>query len=140
MTATRHKFATAITCIDGRVQQPVADWMKLYTNVHYVDLITEPGPDKVLSSESTFVVDEIVRKVKFSVQHHASAVVAICGHYDCAANDATKEEHIEQIIESVRVLLSYQINARILGLWLNEWSSVELVWDTQEKQSAGSFL
>ena len=135
-----HKFATAITCIDGRVQQPVADWMKLHTNVDYVDLITEPGPDKVLSTESTYVVDEIVRKVKFSVQYHASPVVALCGHHDCAANHSTREEHIEQILDGIRVLASYQINVRILGLWLNEWNSVELVWDTQEKQAAPSFL
>ena len=140
MPSNRHKFATAITCIDGRVQQPVADWMKLHTNVDYVDLITEPGPDRVLSSESTYVVDEMIRKVRFSVQHHASGVVAICGHHDCAANHATREEHIDQILDSVRVLLSYQLNARILGLWLGEWNSVELVWDTQEKKAAPSFL
>jgi carbonic anhydrase len=135
-----HKFATAITCIDGRVQQPVADWMKLHTNVHYVDLVTEPGPDKVLSSESTYIVDEIIRKVSFSVQYHESPVVALCGHHDCAANHADREEHIEQIREGVRVLLSYNLNVRILGLWLNEWNSVELVWDTQEREERRSFL
>lgn len=136
----KNKFATAITCIDGRVQQPVADWMKLHNNVHYVDLITEPGPDKVLSSESTYVVDEIIRKVSFSVRHHESPVVALCGHHDCAANHANREEHIEQIHEGVRVLLSYNLNVRILGLWLNEWNSVELVWDTQEHEARRSFL
>jgi len=64
----------------------------------------------------------------------------VTGHFDCAANDADKEEHIEQILESIRVLLSYQINARVLGLWLNEWESVELVWDTQEREATDSFL
>ena len=127
---TRHKFATAITCIDGRVQQPVADWMKLNTNVEYVDLITEPGPDKVLSEESTYVVDEIIRKVSFSVKYHESPVVALCGHHDCAANHADREEHFEQILEGVRVL----------GLWLNEWGSVELVWDSQEREQASGSL
>jgi len=136
----RDKFATAITCIDGRVQQPVADWVKLHSNVHYVDLITEPGPDKVLSSESTFVVDEIIRKVSFSIRYHASPVVALCGHHDCAANHATKEEHIEQILEGIRVLMSYRLNVQLLGLWLNEWSSVELVWDTQAKSQPQSFF
>lgn len=134
MSLTRNKFATAITCIDGRVQQPVADWMKMHMNVEYVDLVTEPGPDKVISEGTTYVVDEIVRKAKFSVQHHASPVVALCGHHDCAANHATREEHIEQILEGVRVLLSYHFNVRVLGLWLNEFNSVELVWDTQEKE------
>jgi carbonic anhydrase len=132
----RNKFATAITCIDGRVQQPVADWMKLNTNVEYVDLITEPGPDKVLSSETTYVVDEIIRKVSFSVKYHESPVVALCGHHDCAANDADREGHIKQIRESVRVLESYQLNVRLLGLWLNEWGSIELVYDTQEREAS----
>ena len=109
-------------------------------NVEYVDLITEPGPDKVLSSESTFVVDEIIRKVTFSVRYHESPVVALCGHHDCAANHSTREEHIEQIIEGVRVLMSYRLNVRLLGLWLNEWNSIELVWDTQEKTQRSSFL
>ncbi len=136
----RHRFATAITCIDGRVQQPIVDWMKLNTNVHYVDLITEPGPDQALSDGPVHIIDEIVRRVSFSILHHSSNVVAVTGHFDCAANDADKEEHIEQILESVRVLLSYQINARVLGLWLNEWESVELVWDTQEREPARNFL
>jgi len=140
MPSPRNKFATAITCIDGRVQQPISDWIKLHTNVDYVDLITEPGPDKELSDGSVHIIDEIVRKVSFSILHHSSRVVAVTGHHDCAANDADKEEHIEQILEGVRVLLSYGLNARVLGLWLNEWNSVELVWDTQEREPARSFL
>ena len=130
----RHKFATAITCIDGRVQQPVVDWMKLHVNVEYVDLVTEPGPDLVLSEGTTYVIDDIVRKARFSVERHASPVVAVCGHHDCAANGADKEKHFEQIEESVRVLLSYQLGVRVLGLWLSEWNSIELVWDTQAAQ------
>ena len=132
----RHKFATAITCIDGRVQQPVADWMKLNTNVEYVDLITEPGPDKVLSSETTYVVDEIIRKVTFSIRYHNSPVVALCGHHDCAANNADREGHLEQIIEGVRVLQSYNLNVRLLGLWLNEHGSVQLVCDSEQREAA----
>jgi carbonic anhydrase len=130
----RHKFATAITCIDGRVQQPVVDWMKLHVNVEYVDLVTEPGPDLVLSEGTTYVIDDIVRKARFSIERHASPVVAVCGHHDCAANGADKEKHVEQIEESVRVLLSYDLGVRVLGLWLSEWNSIELVWDTQAAQ------
>jgi len=130
----RHKFATAITCLDGRVQQPVVDWMKLHVNVEYVDLVTEPGPDLVLSEGTTYVIDDIVRKARFSVERHASPVVAVCGHHDCAANGADKEKHVEQIEESVRVLLSYDLGVRVLGLWLSEWNSIELVWDTQAAQ------
>lgn len=136
----RNRFATAITCIDGRVQQPIADWMKLHMNVDYVDLVTEPGPDKALSDGPLHVIDEIVRKVSFSILYHSSNVVAVTGHHDCAANDADKEEHIEQILDGIRVLHSYEINVRVLGLWLNEWNSVDVVWDTQEREPPKNFL
>ncbi len=136
----QNTFATAITCIDGRVQQPIVDWMKLNLNVRYVDLITEPGPDMVLSSGPPNLISEIIRKVSFSVRYHASGVVAVSGHHDCAANVTDKEEHIEQILDGVRVLISHHINARVLGLWLGEWNSVELVWDTQEREGTRGYL
>lgn len=139
MTGPGNAFATAITCIDGRVQQPVTDWMKLHVNVHHVDLVTEPGPDKVISERTQPILDEVVRKVSFSIRHHASAVVALAGHYDCAANAATREKHVEQILESMRVLFSYNLETRLLGLYLNEESSVELVWDSQVQGQARTF-
>jgi carbonic anhydrase len=140
MPSSRHKFATAVTCIDGRVQQPIVDWVKLNMNVHYVDLITEPGPDLRLSEGPSLVVEEMIRKVSFSIQYHESNVVAVSGHHDCAANHATRDEHIEQILDGVRVVLSHQPNVRVLGLWLNEWNSVELVWDTQQQSTARGLL
>jgi hypothetical protein len=136
----RDKFATAITCIDGRVQQPISDWIKLNTNVHYVDLVTEPGPDKVLSSGPAHLIEDIIRRARFSVRNHQSPVVAVTGHHDCAANDADKAEHVDQILDGVRVVLSHHLNVRVLGLWLNEWNSVEVVWDTQTRESPTSFL
>ncbi|MGB3082317.1 MAG: carbonic anhydrase, partial [Candidatus Omnitrophota bacterium] len=45
----KKSFATAINCIDGRAQKPVTEFAIRKFKVDYVDLITEPGPDKVLS-------------------------------------------------------------------------------------------
>src|ERR671921_2840838 len=114
-------FATAITCIDGRVQQPVADWVKLHLNVRYVDLITEPGPDKALAQAVAGILTEVLRKVWFSIKHHNSSIVVLAGHDTCAANPVSKEEHIEQIVEGVKVLVACELPARIVGLWVNEW-------------------
>jgi carbonic anhydrase len=119
-------FATAITCIDGRVQQPVSDWVRLHMNVRYVDLITEPGPDKVVA-EAQPILSDMIRKVKFSLRHHNSNVVVLSGHHDCAANHASKEEHIEHILEGLEVLRGYELQARLVGVWLNEWNSVDLI-------------
>lgn len=133
-------FATAITCIDGRVQQPVADWVKLRFNVRYVDLITEPGPDRALSQGAEEIITAMVRKALFSINHHHSSIVALAGHDTCAANPVSKEEHFEQILEGVRVLISYELPARIVGLWVNEWGSVDLVWDTKGREPVRSYL
>ncbi len=42
-------FATAINCMDGRVQIPAIEWLKRRHQIDYVDMITEPGPNKILS-------------------------------------------------------------------------------------------
>ena len=133
-------FATAITCIDGRVQQPVNDWVKLLMNVRYVDLITEPGPDKVLAEGPIEIRNDVVRKVRFSIRHHHSKVLALVGHDSCAANSASREEHIEQIIEGVKFLVSCQMDVRVVGLWVNEWGSVDQICDTKERELVTSYL
>ncbi|MDQ5846186.1 MAG: hypothetical protein M3539_12930, partial [Acidobacteriota bacterium] len=100
----------------------------------------EPGPDKVFSEGLAPVIEEMMRKVLFSVRHHFSEVVALVGHDHCAANPASREEHIQQILDGVEVILSYNLHVRVLGLWLNEWGSVELLWDTDASQPRRSSL
>ncbi len=133
-------FATAITCIDGRVQRPVTDWVKLHVNVDHVDLITEPGPDKALSSGPRAVVEDVMRKVAFSVQHHFSKVVILSGHDTCAANGVSREEHVEQILDGVELIQEFRLNVRIIGLWIGEFGSVEVVYDSQPVERKHSFL
>jgi carbonic anhydrase len=137
---TNETFATAITCIDGRVQRPVSDWIKLHTGVHHVDLITEPGPDKVFTEGPAKLVDDVMRRVSFSVRHHFSEFVALVGHHQCAANDASREEHIEQILEGIRLIPRYERHVRLLGLYLNEWGSIELLYETEVAPPIRSFL
>jgi hypothetical protein len=127
----RDRFVTAINCIDGRAQIPVLDWMRLHCNVRYVDLITEPGADMLLNRGSAQAVETIRKKVIFSLQAHQSSVVAIAGHHDCLANPVTREEHWEDIKQSVQIIRSWQPWVRTVGLWVNEWGSVDLVCDTK---------
>lgn len=63
---SQQRFATAINCIDGRAQVPALDWIKLHCNVHFVDLITEPGADKVLTEGPAETIAAIRRKAEFS--------------------------------------------------------------------------
>jgi hypothetical protein len=120
-------FVTAINCIDGRVQRPVSDWMKMMFLARYVDTITEPGPDKVLTQGPRESVESIRRNVALSANAHGSRAVAIAGHHDCAANPVSKEEHLRLIRKAVEVVASWGLPVRVVGLWVNEWWWVELV-------------
>ncbi len=115
------KFATAINCIDGRTQIPVIEWLKKEYKVDYVDMITEPGPDKVLSEDrDSFTIQAIRRKVEISLNKHNSKIVAIAGHHDCAGNPVNKETHLKQILSAVGAIKMWNLGVDVVGLWINE--------------------
>jgi hypothetical protein len=123
-------FGTAINCIDGRAQAPVADWVRLHCHVTYVDTVTMPGPDKVLTQGPREVVDLIRQNVLVSVNAHHSAVVAVAAHHECAANPVPAEEHKRQIGAAVEIVRGWSLGVRVVGLWVNEWWQVEVIADT----------
>lgn len=121
------RFGTLINCMDGRVQDPVARWLKEKYQLDYVDVITEPGPDKLLSEGPQETIQAIKAKVRISVEKHGSNVIAIAGHHDCAGNPVTREEHLEQIAKCVEVMRAWNFTATRLGLWVNENWEVEVL-------------
>ena len=74
------KFATAINCMDGRVQLPVINWLREKLGVDYVDMITEPGPDKILAKGAGAAVDSIKARVLISVNKHGSDTILMVSH------------------------------------------------------------
>lgn len=126
------KFAAFINCIDGRVQSPVSNWLKAYAGVDYTDRITEPGPDKVVAFGTPEKIEAIKQKVLVSINAHGAKIVAIAGHYDCAGNPTSRDEHIKQVKKAVREIVSWNLNVRIIGLWINEKWEVEVVTDTAQ--------
>lgn len=124
-------FATAINCIDGRVLAPVEQWMRENLNVDYVDQVTEPGPDRVLTEAPAEVLRAIRDKSAISVRAHDSDVIAVVGHYDCAGNPVSEDEHKEQIRRSVDVVAGWGMPARVIGLWVNGDWSVEFLCERE---------
>ena len=99
-------FVTAINCMDGRVQEPVLRWMKQRFEVDYVDMITEPGPDKIMTSGPVDALESIKRRVSISVNAHASRVVAVAVHHDCAGYPVSKEEHLAALSKCIDIIES----------------------------------
>lgn len=118
---TNKGFATAINCMDGRVQIPVIEWLKKQYGVDYVDMITEPGPERLLAEDKDQRSTESIRKrLEISVTRHNSNLVAIVGHQDCAGNPADKETQLKQISSAIGVVESWNFKVQIIGLWVGQ--------------------
>jgi len=114
-------FATAINCMDGRVQIPVIEWLKRLSGVDYVDMITEPGPERLLAEGiDQAAIESIKKRLGISITRHNSKTVAIVGHHDCAGNPADQETQQEQIAMAIEVLKSWSFEVRIIGLYVDE--------------------
>ena len=121
-------FCTAINCIDGRVQIPVIRYLQKRFAVDHVDVISEPGPNRILAEESDrSAVESIVRRIGVSVKHHRSAGIAVVGHHDCAGNpssEAKQNRHTTAAVLRVRSRFPY---IPVVGLWVNDsWEVTEL--------------
>ena len=124
-------FCTAINCMDGRVQLPVAAFLKERFNVEYVDMITEAGPNRLLGKQTSFsLLESVFDRLRISVEHHHSVGIAVVGHYDCAGNPAEKEEQNAQTIAAAKYIRKRCTRYRdipIIGLWVDEtWSVSEI--------------
>ncbi len=126
MSSERTRFATAINCIDGRTQIPVTEWMKAQYGVDFVDMVTEPGPDRILSENMEAQTLEWVRsKIDVSVAKHGSKLVAVVGHHDCAGNPVDKKTHLTQILDATKTVESWGLGVRVVGLWVGDHWNVE---------------
>ena len=116
------EFATAINCIDGRVQKPVAEYMQKSFNVDYVDMITEPGPNKILSEgKDVSIVASLKKKVEISIKKHNSQIIAVVAHCDCAGNSENEDVQKEHLRKAAGVILSWRFPAKkIIALWLGD--------------------
>ncbi len=115
------KFCTAVNCMDGRVQLQVISYLKKRFDAGFVDVITEPGPNRILAERNDpHAVDSIIERITISVEKHGSVGIAIVGHYDCAGNPASRDEQAVQL-EKARVALEEQFpDVEIIKLWVDK--------------------
>jgi hypothetical protein len=121
-------FATAINCIDGRVQLPVIAWLRAQYDIEYVDMVTELGPDAILSKgDDMLSYSSIKKRVELSVKQHDSKLVVVSSHYDCSANSRDREKIFKQVILAVRNVESWNLGVDVIGLWIDENWHVNVV-------------
>lgn len=127
------KFATLISCIDGRIQIPLNMWIRKNYGVDYVDTITEPGVDGLAQDPKH--VERIRQKALISKEAHGSSLIIVSGHYSCAANPGTREEHEEQIRQWIDVASSWGLADLVVGAWVGEDWQVHLCRPRSDRSS-----
>ncbi len=120
------QFAAVINCMDGRVQDPVNEWMKDYTGATYIDVITEAGPDRIMASTAT-ASRLILKRILVSRDKHHSTHLALVAHHDCAGNPVSKDTHLEHLAHSAKIMATWNLGMTILMLWVDENWKVELI-------------
>ena len=124
----KKSFVTAVNCIDGRTQEPLIDFIKRKFSAEYLDLITEPGPDKILSeNKRQEAVKSIKKRVLISIEKHNSKILIITGHHDCAGNLVADDEHIKQIKKAVKNLNKWNLGISVYGVWIDRNRKVILL-------------
>lgn len=121
-------FCTAVNCMDGRTQVPVFEYLKGRFGVEYVDMITEPGPNRILAEQDNYrQVDSILQRIEISVRAHGSVGIAVVGHHDCKGNPADDQQQLEHIRAAIEYLGHRYGELPILGLWVDEhWQVSEI--------------
>lgn len=119
------KFATSVSCMDGRIQIPLAKWIKENHSIDFVDAITEPGVDRMVAENLD--LESIKTKVGISINAHKSELIVVSGHYDCAGNPVSDEEHISQIRKGVEVISSWGLNVKVVGIWVDDSWNVNIL-------------
>lgn len=122
-------FSCAVNCMDGRVQDAVKNYIKNQYGVDYVDVVTEPGPNRILAERiNKPVIDDIKKRLDISVNHHGAKIVALAGHFGCAGNPVGKEEQIAHLKEAKKTVESFGFSVKVILLWVGEdWQKAELV-------------
>ena len=119
------KFGTSVSCMDGRIQIPLTNWIKENFSVDYVDTITEPGIDKLVADNTD--LESIKIKVGISINKHESELIVVSGHYDCAGNPVSNEEHITQIKKGIEVISSWNLGVKVVGVWVDDTWKINTV-------------
>ena len=115
------RFACAGCCIDGRVQELVANYLKRIYGVQFVDMVNRKGINLILALNKDLIrILDIRDEMETSVNGHGSEIIAIVGHPDCGGNLAEKEEQIEHLRAAKKTVEGFGLNAQVVLLWVED--------------------
>ena len=133
MSDATETFFTSVGCMDGRVQDPVAELGRQKFGVQFADTITEAGLVGKLAA------DEIDPDLKESLRHkiadvsagkHHSKGIIVHGHQECAGNPVDDTTHKQNILKAADVIRSIVQNTPVIPVFVirqsGAWKATEL--------------
>lgn len=121
------QFATTLTCIDGRIQRPVSDFLTTRFGAAHIDKVTRAGMVKHLTASYDSATNLIIEDLETSVKGHGSTQIALVAHHDCAGNPITDEEQRSQLTEAVAHFRRRYPGHEVIGMWLGENWAIEVI-------------
>lgn len=122
------KFGTVLTCMDGRIQSQVQEYIKNVYKVDFVDTITLAGPVQVISNNShKKVIDNLKYRTDISVNLHKSGIIGVVGHHDCAAISCCDTDQKKHILSAVESVTTWYPQCKVIAIWINEKFELELL-------------
>lgn len=114
MHDAQETFFTSIGCMDGRVQEPIAEYGLQNFDAIYPDTITDAGLVAQLSNSKSGddYYEEIKKKLLISVEKHKSLGILVHGHQQCAGNPVDDSQHKKDILgasEKVKEMLKNRV-------------------------------
>ena len=118
--AATGRFATALNCMDGRVQKPVADFVRQHFDVDFVDMVTEPGIVANLHPGA-------LEAERLSVEAHDSQGIAVVAHANCAGNPIPDGEQKNQCLGRAQSFAQSWPLLEVLPLWVLDDGTVQII-------------
>jgi hypothetical protein len=108
------------------VQRPVVDYLRRQYGVDYVDLITEPGPERAMTDPARTEIQAAIRRnASFSVAGHDAELIAVTAHDDCLGNDADSTTRLAQLRAARQVVTGWDLGVEVIALWVHMDGNVE---------------
>lgn len=122
------EFCTVVSCMDGRIQLPVNEFMCQRFNAEYVDTITEAGPNRILAEgREGALLDSVFDRIAISIDLHGSRAIGIVAHYDCAGSPGDETIQRTLLKRALQLLQERITGVEIVGLWVDEnWHVFEV--------------
>ncbi len=127
-------YATLLSGIDGDIQLPLLLWMKEHLSVEgvdYIDHIAFPEIDQKIIAGDQMISDAI----SYSLNNHYSQTIAVAGHtvLDSKEDVLESAEQIKQrVIHAAKLLANACWQRPVLGIFVDQYSQVELIFDSEQ--------